>query len=71
MQEVIIKSRVAASFKKHRKFKTITLLIGGNSLIGDFALIKDMNPKMQVRSKNAGANHQIQGGGLIQDKLLS
>ena len=41
-----------------------SLLIGGNSLIGDFALIKDMNPKMQVRSKNAGANHQIQGGGL-------
>ena len=40
-------------------------MIGGNSLIGDFALIKDMNPKMQVRSKNAGANHQIQGGGLV------
>ena len=35
-----------------------------NSLIGNIALIKDMNPKMQVRSKNAGANHQIQGGGL-------
>ena len=36
----------------------------GNSLIGNFALIKDMNPKLQVRSKNPGASHKIQGGGL-------
>ena len=42
-----------------------SLLIGGNSLIGNFALIKDMNPKMQVRSKNPGANPKIQGGGLF------
>ena len=26
----------------------LPVLIGGNSLIGDFALIKDMNPQMQV-----------------------
>ena len=38
----------------------------GNSLIGNFALIKDMNPKLQVRSKNPGASPKIQGGGLLQ-----
>ena len=44
-------------------------MIGGNSLIGNFALIKDMNPKMQVRSKNPGANPKIQGGGLLHGTL--
>ena len=36
----------------------------GNSLIGNFALIKDMNPKLQVQSKNPGASPKIQGDGL-------
>ena len=43
----------------------------GNSLIGNFALIKDMNPKMQVRSKNPGANPKIQGGGLLGPQRFS
>ena len=39
---------------KKWRIKTLPLLIWGNSLIGNIALIKDMNPKMQVNSENSG-----------------
>ena len=42
-----------------------SLLIGGNSLIGNFALIKDINPKLQVWYKIPGASPKIQGTPLL------
>ena len=41
---------------KNAESKNLPLLIGGNSLIGDFALIKDM----QYASTNAGGYPQMQ-----------
>ena len=42
----------------------------GNSLIGNFALINDMNPKLQVWSQNPGPSPKIQGTPLVGYKVL-